>query len=237
MQCQLQECQLHFEAKKPSYISCAPEMTLLAWQVLQPASSHFLPWKWPGWRGPLILLCSPPLCSPAPLPHALQAPAGDRPLAGKQQQPRGKPARAAYGKTQPRCLLNRLHPHCAITGWGTPVISPLRARAFRGNWRERNTHQILLQIIWKAQRFPSSSFPHDLQLLIVALLPGSSWQARLSARSVCTQLLGRPGLLAGFPGVLAFPAAWCWGNPNHPPAKGWYGQAGSVKCRRDWHRL
>lgn len=43
MQCQLQECELQSEAEKSPYISCAPEMTPLVCQLLQTASSHFLP--------------------------------------------------------------------------------------------------------------------------------------------------------------------------------------------------
>lgn len=42
MQCQLQECEWHLEAKKSSYTSCAPEMRALSRQLLRPASSHFL---------------------------------------------------------------------------------------------------------------------------------------------------------------------------------------------------
>lgn len=76
MQCQLQECELHFEAEKSSYVSCAPEMTLLACQLLWPPSSHFLPCCLRTWCVLADMIhktmppsrslrpCSPPACTP-----------------------------------------------------------------------------------------------------------------------------------------------------------------------------
>ena len=229
MWCQLQGCELRFEAREISlHLPCSKKwhhiLASFSNQHL-PASSHA------AWgRGVSQLTWSPKPCRSA-LPCS-PAPGLRREIGTCQ------PSSSREGSQRGQCILrnnrtvfsNRLEQNCAITDLRTHVILSLRARVFRGSWKERNTHWILLQIIWKARLFPSSSSLHILHLLIMVFLPGSSWEAGLVARSVCTQSQGRFGLLAGFPHVLAFPAAWSWGSPGHLPVKGWCGQAGSSKC-------
>lgn len=105
--------------------SCSP--------AFRPASFHLRPHGSDWWRSHRATLLPPPL-HPCPL-----IPAGVRHLAAAKQQ-RGEPEGAVYIKKQPQCLWSSTEQDCAISGLCTHVILSLRAKVFRGNWKEWNTH-------------------------------------------------------------------------------------------------